>query len=208
MAHLGRPSSRAWGITFPTPPKPPCPQVAFSLCAMASKRASVIRAKEKASSKVVGIALNSSICTVDCKRAKQSIIATSSTKVEYMVASKDSKEFFWIRKFIFGLSVVPTNEEPMKMYCDNTRAITVANEPGITKGAKNYRTKVDYLREVIELGNIVPDKVHTNNNVVDPFTKVFPFNNHSSHTKSICLLLASSRAAIKPRFYQATRAWA
>ncbi|GJU26830.1 hypothetical protein Tco_1165451 [Tanacetum coccineum] len=123
-----------------------------------------------------------------------------------MVASKASKEFFWIRKFIFWLGVVPINEEPMKMYCDNTRAITIANEPRITKGAKHYRTKVDYLRKVIELGNIVPDKVHTDNNVVDPFTKVFPFNKHSSHTKSICLLLASSRVAIKPRFYQATQA--
>ncbi|GJR90156.1 hypothetical protein Tco_0214167 [Tanacetum coccineum] len=143
---------------------------------------------------------------VDWKSAKQSIIATSSTEVEYMVASKASKEFFWIRKFIFGLDVVPTNEEPMKMYCDNTRAITIANEPGITKGAKHYHNKVDYVYKVIELGNIVPDKVHTDNNVVDPFTKVLAFNKHSSHAKSICLLLASSRAVIKPRFYQSTRA--
>ncbi|GKF63106.1 hypothetical protein Tco_0183160, partial [Tanacetum coccineum] len=79
------------------------------------------------------------------KSAKQSIIAVSSTKVEYMVASDASKEDIWIRKFIYGLGVVPTNEEPMKMYCDNTRAITISNEPGITKGAKHYRTKVHYL---------------------------------------------------------------
>ncbi|GJZ61212.1 hypothetical protein Tco_0617349 [Tanacetum coccineum] len=37
--------------------------------------------------------------------------------------------------FIYRLGVVPTNEEPMKMYCDNTGAITIANESGITKGA-------------------------------------------------------------------------
>nr|GEU37349.1 retrotransposon protein, putative, Ty1-copia subclass [Tanacetum cinerariifolium] len=39
----------------------------------------------------------------------------------------------WVRKFICGLSVVPTIEEPISMYCDNTGAIGIANEPGITK---------------------------------------------------------------------------
>ncbi|GJY96395.1 hypothetical protein Tco_0513305 [Tanacetum coccineum] len=109
-----------------------------------------------------------------------------------MVASDASKEDIWIRKFIYGLGVVPTNEEPMKMYCDNTKAITISNEPGITKGAKHYRTKVHYLREVIELGDIILDKVYIDDNVADPFTKALPFNKHSTHTKSIGLLLTSS----------------
>lgn len=71
------------------------------------------------------------------------------------------------------------------MYYDNTGAITIANEPGITRGAKHYRTKVQYLREVIKLRNIRLVKVHTDDNLVDPFTKALPFNVHSSHTKSI-----------------------
>ncbi|GJX27041.1 hypothetical protein Tco_0233337 [Tanacetum coccineum] len=57
------------------------------------------------------------------------IIATSSIEVEYMVALEASKEAVWIMKFIYGLGVVPTNEEPVKMYCDNTGDITIANEP-------------------------------------------------------------------------------
>nr|GEZ38642.1 hypothetical protein [Tanacetum cinerariifolium] len=60
----------------------------------------------------------------------------------------------WVRKFIFGLGVVPTIEEPISMYCDNTRAIAIANESGITKGATHFRAKVHYLREVIEYGDI------------------------------------------------------
>ncbi|GJR85480.1 putative retrotransposon protein [Tanacetum coccineum] len=63
------------------------------------------------------------------RSAKQSIIATSSIESEYMAASEASKIAIWIRKFISGLGVVPTNEEPMKIYCDNTGAITIANEP-------------------------------------------------------------------------------
>ncbi|GJY18622.1 hypothetical protein Tco_0390113 [Tanacetum coccineum] len=41
---------------------------------------------------------------VDWKSVKQSIIATSSIKAEYMVASEASKEVVWIWKFIYGLS--------------------------------------------------------------------------------------------------------
>ncbi|GKB65422.1 retrotransposon protein, putative, ty1-copia subclass [Tanacetum coccineum] len=65
---------------------------------------------------------------VDWKSTKQSILATSSAEAEYIAASDASKEAVWIRKFIYGLGVVPINEEPMKMYCDNTRAITIVNE--------------------------------------------------------------------------------
>ncbi|GKD41215.1 hypothetical protein Tco_1261422 [Tanacetum coccineum] len=104
---------------------------------------------------------------------------------EYMAASEASKEAVWIRKFISGLGVVPINEEPILMYCDKTGAIIIANESGINRGAKHYRTKVHYLREVIELGDISLVKVHTDDNVVDPFTKALPFDKHSSHTKNI-----------------------
>ncbi|GJW50100.1 retrotransposon protein, putative, ty1-copia subclass [Tanacetum coccineum] len=57
-------------------------------------------------------------------------------EAEYIAASDASKEAVWARKFIYKLGVVPTVEEPIKMYRDNTRAITIANESGITKGTK------------------------------------------------------------------------
>ncbi|GJW06424.1 retrotransposon protein, putative, ty1-copia subclass [Tanacetum coccineum] len=74
-------------------------------------------------------------CVVDWKSTKQSISATSSTDAEYIATFDTSKEAVWIRKFIFGLNVVPTIEEPITMYCDNTGAIAIANDHGVTKGA-------------------------------------------------------------------------
>ncbi|GJS82304.1 retrotransposon protein, putative, ty1-copia subclass [Tanacetum coccineum] len=91
---------------------------------------------------------------VDCKSTKQSIFATSCAKAEYIAASDTSKEAIWARKFIFGLGVVSTIEELIKMYCDNTGAITISNESGVTKGARHWRAKVHYLHEVIEFGDI------------------------------------------------------
>ncbi|GKG52244.1 hypothetical protein Tco_0547119, partial [Tanacetum coccineum] len=53
---------------------------------------------------------------VNWKSTKQSIFATSSAKAEYIAASDASKEAVWVRKFIARLGVVPTIEEPIKMY--------------------------------------------------------------------------------------------
>nr|GEW26333.1 retrotransposon protein, putative, Ty1-copia subclass [Tanacetum cinerariifolium] len=75
-------------------------------------------------------------------------------EAEYIAALDASKEAVWVRKFIYRLGVVPIIEEPIKMYCDNTRALTIANESRITKGARHYRAKVHYLREVIKFGDI------------------------------------------------------
>ncbi|GJW99039.1 hypothetical protein Tco_0180847 [Tanacetum coccineum] len=116
---------------------------------------------------------------VDWKSTKQSIFATSSAKAEYIAASDASKEAVWVRKFIAGLGVVPTIKEPIKMYCHITGAITIANESGITKGARHYRAKVHYLCEVIEYGDVKLEKVHTDDNLADPFTKALAFPKHS-----------------------------
>ncbi|GJR40743.1 retrotransposon protein, putative, ty1-copia subclass [Tanacetum coccineum] len=82
---------------------------------------------------------------VDRKSTKQSIFAISSIDAEYIAAFDASKEAVWIRKFISGLGVVPTIKEPINMYCDNTRAIAIAKDHGVTKGASHFRAKVRYL---------------------------------------------------------------
>ncbi|GJR84670.1 hypothetical protein Tco_0155455, partial [Tanacetum coccineum] len=122
---------------------------------------------------------------VDWKSVKQSIFVTSSAEAEYIAPYDASKESIWDRKFIFGLGVVHTIEEPINMYCDNTGAIVIANESGITKGARHFRAKVHYLREVIKFGEIKLEKVHTNDNLADPFTKALSFPKRSEHTKNI-----------------------
>ncbi|GJY77336.1 retrotransposon protein, putative, ty1-copia subclass [Tanacetum coccineum] len=129
---------------------------------------------------------------VDWKSTKQSIFATSSAEDEYIASYDASKEAVWVRKFISGLVVVPTIKEPIEIYYDNTRAITIANESGINKGARHFRAKVHYLREVIEYGDIKLEKVHTDDNLADPFTKALAFRKHSEHIKNIGMLPASS----------------
>nr|GEV82243.1 hypothetical protein [Tanacetum cinerariifolium] len=129
---------------------------------------------------------------VDWKSAKQSIFATLSVEAEYIATFDASKEAVWVRKFISGLGVVPIIKEPISMYCNNNGAIAIANESGITKGARHFRAKVHYLREVIKYGDVKLEKVHTYENLADPFTKALPFSEHSEHTRNIGMLSASS----------------
>nr|GEY17922.1 hypothetical protein [Tanacetum cinerariifolium] len=113
-------------------------------------------------------------------------------EADYIAAFYASKEAVWVRKFISGLGVVPTIEEPISMYCDSTGAIAIANESGITKGARHFRAKVHYLREVIEYGDLKLEKVHTDDNLADLFTKALAFPKHSEHTRNIGMLPASN----------------
>ncbi|GJT57736.1 retrotransposon protein, putative, ty1-copia subclass [Tanacetum coccineum] len=129
---------------------------------------------------------------VDWKSSKQSTTAMSATEAEYIAASEAAMEAVWIRKFISGLGIVPTINEPIKMFCDNSAALLIANEPGVQKGARHYHRRYHYVRECIELGEINLLKVHTDDNLADPFTKALPKGKLTQHARSIGLRLASS----------------
>ncbi|GJZ51419.1 retrotransposon protein, putative, ty1-copia subclass [Tanacetum coccineum] len=125
---------------------------------------------------------------VDWKSTKQSIFVTSSTDAEYIAAFDASTEAVWICKFISGLGVVLTIEEPINMYYDNTGAISIAKDHGVTKGARYFRVKVHYLRETIIMGDVKTENVDTNDNLVGPFTKALSYPKHSKLTKDIGLI--------------------
>ncbi|GJR06490.1 hypothetical protein Tco_0529474 [Tanacetum coccineum] len=124
---------------------------------------------------------------VDWKSSKQSTIAMSATESEYIAASEAAMEAVWIRKFISGLGIVPTINEPINMYCDNSAAVHYANEPGVQRGARHYLRKYHYVRESVALGEIKILKVHTDNNLADPFTKALSNRKLTQHARSMGL---------------------
>ncbi|GJX08674.1 retrotransposon protein, putative, ty1-copia subclass [Tanacetum coccineum] len=129
---------------------------------------------------------------VDWKSSKQSTTAMSATESEYIAASEAAMEAVWIRKFISGLGIVPTINEPLNMYCDNSAAVHYANEPGVQKGARHYQRRYHYVRECVELGEIRILKVHTDNNLADPFTKALSNRKLTSNARGMGLRPASS----------------
>ncbi|GKB95736.1 hypothetical protein Tco_0981873 [Tanacetum coccineum] len=129
---------------------------------------------------------------VDWKSSKQSTIAMSAIEAEYIAASKAGMEAVWIRKFISGLGILPTINEPIKVFCDNSVALHFANEPGVQRGARHYHRKYHYVRECIKLGKIKFIKVHTDDNLADPFMKALSNKKLTQHARSMGLCLASS----------------
>ena len=65
---------------------------------------------------------------VSWKSFKQQTVANSIIETEYITASEAAKEAIWMKKFILELGVIPEIEQPVPLYCDNTRAATQAKE--------------------------------------------------------------------------------
>nr|GFC02072.1 retrovirus-related Pol polyprotein from transposon TNT 1-94 [Tanacetum cinerariifolium] len=126
------------------------------------------------------------------KSSKQSTTAQHAIEAEYIAAAEAAKEAVWIRKFVDKLGVVPSNNYPIEMNCDNTATISMAKEPRIMKGARHFQRKSHYVRECVETGEIKMVKVHTDDNLADPFTKALAGPNFTRHARSMGLRPASS----------------
>ncbi|GJZ96631.1 retrotransposon protein, putative, ty1-copia subclass [Tanacetum coccineum] len=129
---------------------------------------------------------------VDWKSSKQSTTAMSATESEYKAALEVAMKAVWIRKFISGLDIEPIINELIKMFCDNSAALHFANEPRVQRGARHYHRRYHYVRESIALGEIKFLKVHTDDNLADPFTNALPKEKLTQHARSTGLRLASS----------------
>nr|GEZ52219.1 retrovirus-related Pol polyprotein from transposon TNT 1-94 [Tanacetum cinerariifolium] len=128
----------------------------------------------------------------DWKNSKKSTIAMSATEAEYIADSKAAMKAVWIRKFISRLGVVPTINEPIRIFCDNSTALHFTNEPGVQRRAKHYHMRYHYVHVSIAPGEIRFLTVHTDDNLADPFTNALSNTKLTQHVRSMGLRLASS----------------
>ncbi|GJR28403.1 retrotransposon protein, putative, ty1-copia subclass [Tanacetum coccineum] len=95
----------------------------------------------------------------ESNNSKQSTTAMSAIEAGYIAASEAAIEAVWIRKFISGL------------------------------GARHYHRRYHYVRESIALGEIRFLKVHTDDNLANPFTKALSKGKLTQHARSMGLHL-------------------
>ncbi|GJW30309.1 hypothetical protein Tco_0047184 [Tanacetum coccineum] len=98
---------------------------------------------------------------IDWKSCKQSTIAISAIESKYIATSEAAMEDI------------------------------LGNKLGVQKGAIHHPKRYHHIRECIKLGEINLLKVHTDDNLADPFTKAFPKGKLTQHDRSIGLRLAS-----------------
>jgi hypothetical protein len=98
----------------------------------------------------------------------QKVVSLSTTKVEYVVATKASKEMIWLQRFMEELE-----RRKRIVGCTlKTRVpfILQRTQPSILK-TKHIHLRYHFIRSVLEDGHLKLEKIHTSQNHVDMLTK-------------------------------------
>ena len=89
-----------------------------------------------------------------------------------------------MKEFISDLGVIPSASDPMKSFCDNTGAIALAKESRFHKRTKHIKRCFNFIRDLVQVGDIEICKILTDLNVADPLTKLLSQAKHD-HTSAL-----------------------
>nr|GEV57882.1 putative ribonuclease H-like domain-containing protein [Tanacetum cinerariifolium] len=103
-----------------------------------------------------------------CK--KQTIVATSTTKAEYVAAAYCCGQVLWIQNQLldYGFNFMNT-----KIYIDNESTICIVKNPVFHPKTKHTEIRHHFIRDAYEKNIIQVLKIHTDDNVADLLTKAF-----------------------------------
>ncbi|KAJ9545833.1 hypothetical protein OSB04_025540 [Centaurea solstitialis] len=109
-----------------------------------------------------------------CK--KQTTVSQSTTEAEYIAASQCCSQVLWIQNQMqdYGLSFLQT-----PIYIDNNSAISIVNNPVKHSKTKHIEIKYHLIRDCNEKKLIQVQKVHTDDQYADLFTKAFDVGRRS-----------------------------
>ncbi|GKG10958.1 hypothetical protein Tco_0342358, partial [Tanacetum coccineum] len=106
--------------------------------------------------------LGSRLISWQCK--KQSIVANSTTKVEYVAASNWCGQVLWIQNQMldYGYNFMNT-----KIFVDNESTFRIVKNPVFHSKTKHIEIKHHFIRDSYEKRLIQVIKIHTDHNVAD-----------------------------------------
>ena len=99
----------------------------------------------------------------------QSVVALSTTEVEYVAATEASKEMIWLQRFMGELG---KEHDKGTLYSDSQSAIHLAKNSAFHSKTKHIQLKYHFIRSVLEDGQLKLEKIHTSQNPADMLTKV------------------------------------
>ena len=99
----------------------------------------------------------------------QSVVALSTTKVEYVATTEASKEIIWLQRFMDELG---KKHDMGTLYSDSQSAIHFANNSTFHSRTKHIQFKYHFIRLVLEDGKLKLEKIHSSQNPADMLTKV------------------------------------
>lgn len=106
---------------------------------------------------------------VSWRSTLQSTVALSTTEAEYMAVTEAFKEAIWLQGLIKDLGIVQKN---VNIFCDSQSAICLAKNQVHHGRTKHIDVRFHFIREIIDEGNILLQKIQTAENPADMLTKV------------------------------------
>ena len=100
---------------------------------------------------------------------KQNVVARSSVEAEFKVVAHGVCEIMWIRILLEELKT--TGSSPMKLYCDNKTAISVAHNLVFHDRIKHVEVDKHLIKEKIDNRLVCMTYIPTEKQVADVFTK-------------------------------------
>ena len=106
---------------------------------------------------------------VTWRSKKQHVVAWSSVEVEFRAMTLGICELMWLKGLLRELQV--NLENPMRLYCDNKDAITIAHLPVQYDRTKHVEMDRHFIKEKIDSGLIRTLFVASKLQLADVFTK-------------------------------------
>ncbi|GJW62993.1 putative reverse transcriptase, RNA-dependent DNA polymerase [Tanacetum coccineum] len=104
------------------------------------------------------------------QRKKHTIVANSTTKLEYVAAANCCRQVLWIQNQLldYGYNFMNT-----KIFIDNESTICIVKNPVFHSKTKHIEIRHHFIRDSYEKRLIQVIKIHTDHNVADLLTKAF-----------------------------------
>lgn len=118
---------------------------------------------------------------VSWRSKKQSVVARSNEEDEFRAVAHGICEVLWVEKILQEFKVF--NSPPIKLYCDNKSAISIAHNLVLHDRTKQVEVDKHFIKEKIERGQICITHVPTADQSADILKKGLPkklFNNITS----------------------------
>lgn len=106
---------------------------------------------------------------VTWRSKKQSVVARSSAEAEFRAMAQGICEILWLKQILEELK--KPMEYPLRLYCDNKAAISIAHNPVQHDRTKHVEIDRHFIKEKIDDGIICLPFVPTNQQIADILTK-------------------------------------
>ncbi|GJU76682.1 hypothetical protein Tco_1273752 [Tanacetum coccineum] len=115
-------------------------------------------------------------CLTSWFSKKQTALAISTTKAEYVSAKKACQQVLWMKQALVDYNI---KLDYIPVLCDNKGAIYLSKNPVLHSRIKHIEIQHHFLRDNVQKGNISIEKVSSEDNIADILTKPLkrePFN--------------------------------